>query len=198
MQSCYLSISKTAIFVLTLFCALTAHAQRSGKSPRKRPGTDRPVCSPGAICFSGEVFEGQEFRKTLNEELAFVLEPGWNIAVVPNRPEGDCREFASVVNAPHRAHRDLYVDTSYGWTAEQEVSTSPREFRFVTNCTDYQIESERLGIVLWGNKVTQQKYEEAMARLGTLASGKGRLWITDSRITHSDDTPDNKLARSSG
>ena len=153
------------------------------------------MCSPGAICFSGEVFEGQEFRNTLNEELAFVLEPGWNIAVVPNRPEGDCREFASVVNAPYRAHRDLYVDTSYGWTAEQEVSTSPREFRFVTNCTDYQIESERLGIVLWGNKVTQQKYEEAMARLGTLASGKGRLWITDSRITHSDDTPDNKLGK---
>jgi hypothetical protein len=86
------------------------------------PGADKPACSPGATCFSGEVSAGEEFRRTLNTELEFVLEPGWNIVIMPKRPAGDCQEFASVVNAPYRAHRDLYIDMSYGWTAEEEVS----------------------------------------------------------------------------
>jgi hypothetical protein len=126
-------MSKAAILAFSLFWALIANAQSVKKMPRKVPGTDKPECRPGAICFSGEVSEGQEFRQTLNTELEFLLEGGWSIAVVPKRPEGECQEFASVVNAPYRAHRDLYIDTSYGWTAEDEVSASPREFRFVTN-----------------------------------------------------------------
>jgi hypothetical protein len=143
---------------------------------------DKPECRSGAICFSGEVSEGQEFRKTLNAELEFVLAGGFGIAIAPKRPEGDCQEFASVVNSPYRAHRALDIDTSYGWTAEDEVSWSPREFRFVTNCTDLRTESDRLSIVLWPYYATPQKYEEAMAKLGTSPLGKGRLWITDSRI----------------
>ena len=159
------------------------------------PGIDKPVCSPGAICFSGEVSEGEEFRKALNNKLEFVLQRGWTIAVVPKTPEDNCQEFASVVNAPYRAHRDLYIDMSYGWTAEQETSASPRQFDFVTNCADYRTESERLEIVLWGNNVTQGKYDEAMAKLGTSPLGTGRLWITGSKITHSGDTPNNKLGK---
>src|SRR5215831_17389790 len=42
---------------------------------------------------------------------------------------------------------------------------------------------------------TKQKYEEAFDKLGTSAAGKGRLWITDSKISHSRDTPDEKLGR---
>jgi hypothetical protein len=188
-------MGKCIILVFLIFCVLVANAQSLKKMPRKLPGADRPVCSLSAICFSGEVSEGAEFRKSVNNELEFVLEPGWNITIVPKRPQRECREFASVVNSPYRSHRDLYIDTSYGWTAEQEVETSPREFRFVTNCTDYRIESERLNIVLWPYTATQQKYDEALAKLGTSQLGKGRLWITDSRISHSGDTPDEKLGK---
>jgi hypothetical protein len=188
-------MSKPAIFAFSLFCALIANAQSVKRAPRKVPGMGKPACSSGAICFSGEVSEGEEFRKTLNTELEFVLARGWSIAIVPKRPEGDCPELASVVNAPYRAHRDLYIDTSYGWTAEDETSPSPREFRFVTNCTDYWTESERLNIVLWPYTATPQKYEEALAKLGTSLLGKGRLWITDSRISHSGDTPNQKLGK---
>ena len=167
--------------------------------PRKVTGVDTPVCSTEAICFSGRVAASEEFRKELNTELEFALERGfergWTIAVVPKRPEGNCEELASVVNPPYRAHRDLSIDTSYGWTAEQEVSTSPREFQFVTNCTDYRTESGRLQIVLWPYTATPQQADEALAKLGTSAVGKGRLWITDSRISHTDDTPDEKLGK---
>jgi hypothetical protein len=159
-------------------------------SPRKQPG--KPTCSPQAICFSGEVSNGQEFRHTISPELDFVLQPGWTIAIALKKPEGDCNEFASVVNAPYRAHRDLYIDTSYGWTAEQEVYASPRSFRFVMNCADYRTESSRLNIALWGDGVTGQKYDEALAKLGTSPLGTGRLWITASHISHSNDTSDNK------
>jgi hypothetical protein len=161
--------------------------------PAKAPGTDKPVCSPGAICFAGRVAAGEQFRKTLNSELEFVLIPGWNITVVPKRPERDCNEFASVVNAPYRAHRDLYIDTSYGWTAEDEVTSSPRQFRFVTNCADYRTEFERLTTVMW--PATPEKYEEAAAKLGTSPTGTGRLWITDSKVTHAGDTANDKIGK---
>jgi hypothetical protein len=178
-----------------LLCALVANAQSMKKAPRKVPVTDKPTCSAGAICFTARVAEGQEYRQTLSKDLEFVLRPGWNITIVPAHPEGNCNEFASVVNPPYRAHRDLYIDMSYGWTAEEEVSSSPREFDFVTNCADFRTESERLNIVMWPYTATKEKYEEALAKLGTSLVGKGRLWITDSKVSHVHDSAQNKSGR---
>src|SRR5215831_4954433 len=135
---------RTWLAVLGL--ALIANAQDSGKAPRKSLGREKPVCSRGAICFAGEVSEGQEFRHTLDATHELVLSPGsagWTITIVPKQPEGNCVEFASVVTPPYRSHRDLDINTSYGWTAEEEVSKSPREFSFVTNCADLGLEFER-------------------------------------------------------
>jgi hypothetical protein len=150
--------------------------------------------SSRTIRFSGEVALGQEFRMTLNSDLEFLLRQswvrGWTIAIVPRhaRNEAQCDEFASVVTAPYRAHRSLDIDTSYGWTAEDEVALSPREFSFVTNCRDYRTEFERLYIVTWPSSAPDG-YEDALLKLGTSPQGKGRLWITDSRISHTADTP---------
>jgi hypothetical protein len=188
-------VRKPVVIALALTGALIASAQNVGTTRRKSPGVDKPRCSAGAICFSGQVAAGEEFRKSVNTEMEFVLAPGWTIAVVPERPEGDCQEFASVVNAPYRAHRALYINTTYGWTAEEEVSVSPREFSFVTNCADYRTEYERLIILMWPYAATARNYDEALAKLGTSPLGKGRLWITDSKTTHASDTPDNKTGR---
>lgn len=188
-------MNRYASAAFLLFCASLAGAQSIGRARPKVSGTARPECEPGAICFSGKVSEGEEFHKALNTQLEFVLQPGWNIAIVPKQPEGDCREFASVVNAPYRAHRDLYIDESYGWSAEQEVSVSPREFRFVMNCADYRTEMARLNIVLWPYTATPKQAEEALAKLGSSPLGTGRLWITDSKISHPHDTPEEKLGR---
>lgn len=188
-------MGKAVTLTFCLLCAWPMHAQSTGRTARKPPGEDSPVCSPGAICFSGKVAAGHEFRKTLTPDLEFVLNPGWNIAIVPKHAEGTCKEFASVVNSPYRAHRSLYIDMTYGWTAEDEVHASPRDFNFVTNCADYYTESERLNIVMWPYNATPQKYEEAMAKLGTSPLGRGRLWITDSKISHADDTAEEKSGR---
>lgn len=174
---------RVAVISLALAGVLIVYAQDVGTTPRRAPAR-RPACSRQAICFSGEVSAGEEFRKPIDPELEFVLAPGWTIAVVPKKPEGDCQEFASVVNAPYRAHRPLYIDMSYGWTAEDEVSISPREFRFVTNCADYRTEYARLAIVLWPyTAASPREYDETLAKLGTSPLGKGRLWITDSKVT---------------
>ena len=187
------AMCKAGILLLSLWCAWTAGAQGVRTAPPTLPPTNKPACSQGAICFSGDVSAGEEFRKELNSQLDFVLKPAWKIGIEPKRPEGDCGDgdFANVENPPYRAHREIYIDASYGWTAEQEVSVSPREFDFVTNSVDYRAESDRLSIVLGPyNAKSDKEYEEAMAKLGSVPLGKGRLWITGSRISHANDSPD--------
>jgi len=180
--------------MLTLLFTLAAQAQQIKRVPRISPGL-KPACAAGAICFSGEVFSEKEFRHPINSTLDFVLEPGWTISVVPKQAQGECEEFASVVNSPYRAHRQLYIDMAYGWTAEDEVNNSPREFLFVTNCPDYRAESARLNIVLWGHGHTDEEYNQAVAKLGSSPLGEGRLWITKYKITHTGDTAEDKSGK---
>ena len=183
--------AKLAKSTAGLVSALIGHSLLAQPAPPPR----QPVCSPGAICFSGEVSAGQEYRHSVNATLDFVLKPGWTIAIEPTQPEEHCNEFASVVNAPYRAHRDLYIDTSYGWTAEEEAKVTPRQFSFVTNCADQRVEGERLDKVLWPYNWADKDYKEAAARLGSSPLGHGLLWIVDSRITHAEDTPERKLGK---
>ena len=189
-------MSRTTTLTLAILFACTTLAAQAPKSSDK-PATPE-TCAKGAICIFGEAFSGKPYRHQLNSTMEFVLEvipdfQGWHIAAVPNQPEGDCTEFASVANPPYRSHNALFIDTSYGWTAEQEIAYSPREFQFVTNCKDLAIETHRLDLTLWPSGGTGKEVQEAEAKLGTSPMAKGRFWITDSRIGHSSDTPDNKL-----
>jgi hypothetical protein len=191
------------IWSMAFVCVAAIYAQTAPPAIHKLVNTNKPVCSAGAICFSGEVSAGNGFHKDLNDELALDLHleadsrsfPAgqWTIVVSPRQPEKDCTEFASVVTPPYRSHNDQMIDTSYGVTAEDEVSSSPRQFNFVTNCKDYGTESKRLEIVLWPYNWTEREQDKALAELGSSPLGTGRLWITDSRISHANDTSDNKL-----
>ena len=203
------------LWSVAFVCATVVCAQTTSTAPHKPLNTNKPVCSTGAICFIGEVSAGEEFHKDLNDELAFYLElePNtlpfpvgeWSIEVSPKQPDTACTtfesivtppyryRFASVVTGPYRYHNDMMIDMSYGLTAEDEIKSSPREFNFVTNCNDYRTESKRLEIVLWPYNWTEEEANKALADLGSSPLGKGRLWITGSRISHANDTPDNKL-----
>jgi hypothetical protein len=166
---------RLALVGLVLFCAL-ANAQSQKKMARRKvPGAAKAECAQGSICFSGELREAQEFRRSVNVDLDFVLRLPGGFDVVPRQRETRCKLSAWVANPPLMAHHDTEIDAAYDWTAEQEVQTSPREFRFVTNCADY----ERL------YDLSQTDAEKYLANLTLLAKGEGRLWITDSRITHS-------------
>jgi hypothetical protein len=145
------------------------------RTPHKVPGPNKPECSPGAICFSGEVGNDEEFRKDLNADLTFLLKLPGGIDLIFRHPQGTCTLSTWIANPPFMAHHETEIDAAYEWTAEQEVQVSPREFRFAMNCADY----ERL------YALPEKDAEQYSAQLGSLAKGRGRLWITDSKLTHS-------------
>jgi hypothetical protein len=182
-------MNKLKAIAIVCFLAI-CHQIASGASSEVQ-SKNTPECSAKAICFSGEVSTGKEFRKAITDNLEFVLEPepfdasGWTIQVVPRQQTRDQEEFAGVVTEPYRGHNELDINMGWGVTAEEEVSSSPREFDFVTNIGDYRIESGRLQIVLWPYTYKEREVSRASAKLGTSPLGKGRLWITDSKlVTH--------------
>jgi hypothetical protein len=180
--------------LLLIFGVLVAAFQGVPTPPEKLPPNHQPTCSPDALCFSGEVSEGREFRKPLTLDLEFLLQPGWKIAVAPGRAEDDCHDLVSILNALKTDHVDANIDTAHNWKAEDEVRISPRQFRFVTNCADYRTESRRLSILRSPN-LPQRIYRETKASLWTSPLGIGRLWITGSRVSHAADTQERKLGR---
>jgi hypothetical protein len=130
-----------AILSILLFAALIAGTQSAAQNQKsikmmkmKAPGAAKPECVHGAICFSGEVSEGQEFRRRLNDSLEFVLRLPGGIDIVTKPAEAGCNPELWAANPPFMAHHETEIDAAYDWTAELEVETSPREFRFFTNC----------------------------------------------------------------
>jgi hypothetical protein len=177
-------MQKQTTLALLFLTAIAANAQSKAtyRVQRKVPSIGHPECTKGAICFSGEVTEGKEFRKTLNADLDFVLALPGGIDIVPKQPDPACNLSQWIANPPLRAHHDTEIDAAYDWTAEQEVTTSPREFQIVQNCREYQ----SLYDPVYGQP-TNLDAEKYFDVLKTLKS-KGRLWITASRVTHSHDS----------
>ncbi len=165
--------------ILWLICAVLA-------SPSGGAGVNR-------ISFSGEVSQGQTFRKSIGHGLEFVLMPvsaggditGWTIEVAPQGTPSDpqCNDYVWVVTPPFRFQNARYLDTEYGITAQEAVRASPREFSFVLNCADAKSEQGRLDVVLWPYSYLPRQVDEALAKLGSSPLGKGRLWIEKYRIT---------------
>jgi hypothetical protein len=168
-------MQKLTVLSLIIFCTVVGTAQNEKTMPRKVPGASKPECARGSICFSGEIREGQRFRKDLNADLEFVLDLPGGFRVEIKRAEASCKNLFWVANPPFRAHHDTEIDAEYDWTAEQEVETSPREFRFATSCAAYRTLFD----------LSETDAEKYLANLKSLANGEGRLWITDSRVTHS-------------
>ena len=111
-----------------------------------------------------------------------MLQPAWIITIATHPPAPDCGDLAWIATPPYMAHHALLIDASHGWSAEDEVGTSPREFGFVTSCADSRTEIDRY---LKGD----------LAKLGTSPQGIGRLWITDSKISHARDTNEDKSGK---
>ena len=168
-------MQKLAVLSLILLGAVVGTAQSEKKMPRKVPGASKPECAQGSICFSGEIREGQTFRKDITAGLEFVLGLPGGFQVEIKHAEASCKQLFWVADPPFHAHRPTEIDAQYDWTAEQEVETSPREFRFATSCEAYRTLFD----------LSQTDAEKYIADFKSLANGEGRLWITDSRVTHS-------------
>jgi hypothetical protein len=98
---------KAGILLLSLWCAWTAGVQGVRTAPHKLSPTNKPACSQGAVCFSGEVSVGNEFRKKeLNSQLDFVLKPTWTIAIGPKRKRPPLDEWGAHGAEEIRSHAD--------------------------------------------------------------------------------------------
>lgn len=154
----------------------------------------------GSTTFSGEVSEGQTFRKSIGHGLNFALTPsslgdsGWVIEVSPQDKPSDpgCTgDYSWLVTPPYHFRNVRYLDTSYGTLAQDVVRSSAREFNFVLNCQDYEVERKRVETVIYTPaNVSKEEVDEARAKLGSSPLGKGRLWIEKSRITPGNETSD--------
>ena len=146
-----------------------------------------------SISFSGEVTQGQTFRKSVGHGLDFVLTPssmgggitGWIIQVSPHGQTVDpeCTDFVWVVTPPYHFQNVRYLDTSYSTTAQEAMRVSAREFQFVLNCADFKTESRRVDLAIYPSTASKQEVDDAIAKLGSSPLGKGRLWIKRYRIT---------------
>lgn len=144
-----------------------------------------------SVTFTGEATEGKDFRQSIGDGLDFVLRSnskgvtGWTLEVSPQGtpPDSDCGDFLWVATPPYDFENQSYLDTGYGITAQEAVRNSPREFNFVLNCADYETESKRVELVLYGSNASKKDVDEAQAKLGSSPLGKGKLWIEDSKIS---------------
>lgn len=173
---------RTPLALLLLAAAIVnAQSKATYRVSRRPPATAWLQCAKGAICFSGEVVEGKEFRKALNADLDFVLTLPGGIDIVPRQPDLACNLKQWIANPPLQAHHDTEIDAAYDWKAEYEVAASPREFQIVQDCRDCQT---LVDLIHDPAKADAEKYFDVLKTL----NGKGRLWITASRVTHSHDS----------
>lgn len=142
------------------------------------------------VRFNGEVSRGAQFYKPIGHELTFVLDgssDGWSIRIAPEKVR--CNDdFAWVVNMPIRNYNDLRVNTTYGFTAQQAVERSPREFNFVLSCAGYKRESTFLALLTESVPVgteppSDKEVAYARSKLGTSPQGHGKFWIDKFRIS---------------
>jgi hypothetical protein len=144
----------------------------------------------------GEVAQGLMFRKSIGRGLDFVLSPetmgsgitGWTIQVAPHGkpPHPECADYVWVVTPPFRFMNARFLSTAYGFTAQEAVQMSPREFNFVLNCMDYRAERELLERYFSAYKYSEEEVDADLARRGTIRQGRGRLWIRDTKYTPGD------------
>lgn len=175
-------VCRLLLIGLVLIGAFAANGQVQTKKGRRRlPAANKPECVEGSICFSGEVRNREEFRKALNADLEFVVRLPGGIDVVSRHAE-TCHDRQRlslwIANPPLRAHHPTEIDALYDWTAEDEVRDSLREFTIVENCQQF-------------NNLYDSVYHNAEYDAAIQYPGHGRLWITDSKVSHAGDTPDN-------
>jgi hypothetical protein len=152
------------------------------------------------VRFQSEISRGHNFRQPIGHGLVLVLaagDDGWTIGVSPQTvTERECGDFAGVVNTPFRNYNALYLNVSYGMTAQDAVEDSPREFNFVLSCAGLKRESTFVDRLIMsspaGMQPTEKQVAEAEAKMGTSPQGHGKLWILDHKVSAAPEDIDGK------
>ena len=170
------------ISALLLSIIAVAPSRAGQRSPSPFP-TTRPD-----VVFRGELAAGKTFERAIGHGLIFGLVPspasfgnGWDIEI---RPEGDpgrgSPEYASVATPPYHQYKPIYLNASYGVSAEQAVAML-RKFQFVETAEDSQTASVVVNTLVYTLDWTAQRQQIA-AQAAKVPVGVGELRVVRSRI----------------
>jgi hypothetical protein len=139
-----------------------------------------------ARAFDGTLHRGERFERDITRNLVFRLDPfdgGWNIVVAQ---PGKSENFAGIVHLPLRFDYTLEI---LGWHfGHTEGRPQPvREFTFVLSMEDYvRVDKERV-VLLWPYSYSTAEVEKAQQFGARVRCGKGRLVLSDVKVTAADD-----------
>jgi hypothetical protein len=142
------------------------------------------------LVFGDEVELGQKFEREIGHGLVFRLAPvadlpesGWRIEITPKvQPGGNPVEFAWVATPPYHFANPLYLDTSYGTTAEAAVAMSPRSFHFVLNMEDFRAAAEAVDLAIYSSNASDIERERINRAASKVETGAGEVHILKSRL----------------
>lgn len=145
----------------------------------------------------GRVSAGEAFEAPITAGLVFRLDPeahpqnpaGWTIRVTPTAAADS--DYAMVATPPYRFRNPRYVDTSYGVTAEEALSLSPRNFSFVTTAGEYRKAMRALDVLLWPGTHTEARIDSARSTMLGLSTYPATFAIGDGAATQAE--PDHPL-----
>src|SRR5258708_35675189 len=103
------SVVRALATAMLLLGIVVGTAQAQGRMPRKVPGTSKPECAQGSICFSGQIREAQTFRKELNADLEFVIGLPGGFQVRITHADANCDRLSWVADPPFRAHKQTEI-----------------------------------------------------------------------------------------
>lgn len=177
--------------VRTLICALVCvSALIAVASADRQPQSTLPSfpSTKPDIVISGELSAHKAFKRDIGNGLSFQLVPsptsfgnGWDIEIVPDEPARGFAEYASTATPPYHQYKPVYLNASYGVTAEQAVSMV-RKFQFVETSEDSRAASVVVNTVVYTLDWTAHK-DSIAAQATKIPVGVGELRVMRSRIT---------------
>lgn len=150
----------------------------------------------------GSVRHGDTLSIPFADSLLFRLAPathpnnpqGWTIQVLI-RGGGDS-DFVAIATPPYRWSNPRYLNTSYGMDAEEVVTWTVREFRFVTNNSDHERMHEAVSTLLWPADRSNEELEAARELIDSIPTGHGSLRIISAKTRPPDpDFPSGLIER---
>jgi len=143
--------------------------------------------------FTGEATLGKVFEQNIGHDLVFRLtttpgyaDIGWKVEIAPKTDPSDGPiEFSAVATPPYRMYNPRYLETSYGNTAKQAVSMTPRIFYFVQSVDDEHRAEECLNAAMYPTNVSDEEKVRVVQEQKEIWLGKGELRILKSKIGRS-------------
>lgn len=164
--------------------------QSSGDQKKSEASEEQKKAEDFDLVFGGEVELGHKFEREIGHGLIFRLAPsydvpewGWRIEIKPKvQPGGNPVEFAWVATPPYHFANPLYLDTSYGTSAEAAVAMSRRAFHFVLNMEDFRAAAEAVYLAIYSSNASDIERERINRAANKVEVGAGEVHILKSRL----------------